>query len=70
MCDDAHSPNEYEEYSIGVNVRIGNVEIESNGRIFQETPLDFAATMRSLRVEMQIYSVDNEILVKAQEDQD
>ena len=35
----------------------------------QETPLDFAATTRSLRVEMQSYMAYNEILVKAQEEQ-
>ena len=34
--------------SMGENVRNGNDEIESNGRIFQEIPSDVAATMRSL----------------------
>ena len=34
--------------AMGENVRNGNDDIESNGRIFQETPLDFAATMRRL----------------------
>ena len=33
---------------MGENVRVGNDEIESNGRMFQETPPDIAATMRSL----------------------
>ena len=33
---------------MGENVRNGNDDIESNGRRFQETPLDVAATMRSL----------------------
>ena len=46
-----------------------NDETESNGRIFQDTPPYFAATMRSLRVEMQSYREDNERLVKAQEEQ-
>ena len=32
----------------GENVCNGNDDIESNGRIFQETPSDVAATMRSL----------------------
>ena len=54
---------------MGGNVQVGNVETESNGRIFQDTPLDFAATMRSLRVEMQRYREDNERLVKAKEEQ-
>ena len=34
--------------AIGENVHNGNDDIESNGRIFQETPSDVAATMRSL----------------------
>ena len=33
---------------MGVNVRVGNDDIDSNGRIFQETPPDIAATMRNL----------------------
>ena len=54
---------------MGGNVRVRNVKTESNGRRFQYTPLDSAATMRSLRVEMQSYREYNERLVKAQEDQ-
>ena len=34
--------------SMGENVRVGNDDIECNGRRFQETPPDIAATMRSL----------------------
>ena len=34
--------------AMGENVRVGNDDIESNGRRFQETPPDIAATMRSL----------------------
>ena len=33
---------------MGENVQVGNDDIESNGRRFQETPLDIASTMRSL----------------------
>ena len=69
MCDDAQNSNEYEEDAMGGNVQIGNAEIESNGRRFQDTPLDFSATMRILRVEMQSHRVDNERLVKALEEQ-
>ena len=65
MYDDAHNPNEYEEDVMGKNISVGNVETESNGRIFQDTPLDFIATMRSLRVEMQSYREDNERMIKA-----
>ena len=67
--NDAQDPYEHEEDVMGENINVGNVETESNGRILQETPLDFAATMRSLRVEMQSYRGDNERLVKAQEEQ-
>ena len=69
MYDDAQDPNEYEEYVMGEKIQVGNAETESNGRIFQDTPPDFAATMRSIRVEMQSYRADNERLVKAQEEQ-
>ena len=68
MCDDAHNPNQYKEDAMRENVRIGNAKTESNGRRFQYTPLDSAATMRSLRVEMQSYRENNETLVKAQEE--
>ena len=34
--------------TMGENAEVGNDDIESNGRRFQETPLDIAATMRSL----------------------
>ena len=34
--------------AMGENVQNGNDDIDSNGRRFQETPLDVAATMRSL----------------------
>ena len=51
--NDAHKPNEYEAYAMGENVCVGNAETESNGRRFQHTPPDFAATMGSLRVEIQ-----------------
>ena len=67
--NDAQDLYEHEEDVMGENIRVGNADTESNGRIFQETPPDFAATMRSLRVEMQSYRADNESLVKAQEEQ-
>ena len=54
---------------MGENVRVRNDETESNGRIFQDTPLDIAATMRSLRVELQSYIEDNERMIKAHEEQ-
>ena len=50
-------------------VRAGNDDTESNGRIFQDTPPDFVATMRSLRVDLQSFREDNERMLKAKEDQ-
>ena len=69
MNDYARDPNAHEEEAMGENVRIGNSKKYSNGRRFQDTPPDFAATMRSLRVEIQSYRADNERLIKAQEEQ-
>ena len=54
---------------MGEIVWFGNAETESNGRRFQDTPPYFAATMRSLRVDIQSYREDNERLVKALEEQ-
>ena len=68
MYDDAENPNEYKEYVMGGNVRVGNAKTKSNGRRLQETPPDFVATMRILRVEMESYKAYNERLVKAQEE--
>ena len=67
--NDAQDPYEQEEDAMGENVRVGNAETESNGRRFQDSPPDFVATMRSLRVEMQSYKTYNERLVKVQEEQ-
>ena len=69
IMNDAQEPYEHEEDVMGENIHVGNVEIESNGRRFQDTPPDFAAIMRSLRVDLQICREDNERMLKAQEDQ-
>ena len=45
---DARDSYEHAQYAMGENAQVGNDDIESNGRIFQETPPDIAATMRSL----------------------
>ena len=45
---DAQDSYEHARDAMGKNVCDGNDDIESNGRRFQETPLDVAATMRSL----------------------
>ena len=45
---DARDSYERVRDAMGENVRVGNDDIESNGRIFQETPPDIAPTMRNL----------------------
>ena len=52
---EARNSCECAQDAMGENVRARNDDIESNGRIFQETSSDIAATMR--------------ILIKAQEEQ-
>ena len=54
---------------MGENIRVGNAETKSNGRRYQETPSNIAATMRSLRVGLQSYHEENERMIKAQEEQ-
>ena len=56
--NDAHDPYDFEADAMGENTRFGNVETKSNGRRYKDTPPDIAATMRSLRVEMQSYRED------------
>ena len=45
---DSRDSYERVEDAMGENSSNRNDDIESNGRIFQETPSDVAATMRSL----------------------
>ena len=45
---DAQDSYEHARDAMGENVRNGNDDMESNGRRFQETPSNVAATMRSL----------------------
>ena len=45
---DARDSYECARDAMGENVRNGNDDIDSNGRRFQETPSNVAATMRSL----------------------
>ena len=49
---------------MGEKIRVGNVETESNGITYKETPPYIAATMRILRVELQSYREDNERMIK------
>ena len=59
IMDDGHDPYDPDPYSMGENIKLENDEIESSGRRNQETPPDIAATMRSLRVELQSCIEDN-----------
>ena len=63
--NDAQDPYEPETDALGENIQVENAETESNGRRNQETPLDIAATMRSLTVELQSCRKDNERMIKA-----
>ena len=45
---DAQDSYDHVQDAMGENVRNRNDDIDSNGRRFQETPSDVAATMRSL----------------------
>ena len=67
--NDAQDPYEFKEDAMEENVKVVNDETESNGRRNQETPRNIAATMRSLRVELQSCREDNERMLKAQEHQ-
>ena len=67
--NDAQDPYEFEEDAMGKNVRVGNDKTDSNGRRFQDTPSNFAATMKSLRMDLQSCREDDERMLKAQEDQ-
>ena len=49
---EAQDSYEHAQDAMGENVQVGNAEIESNGRILQKTPPNFAATMRILMMEM------------------
>ena len=63
--NDAHDPYEFKEDAMGENVRVGNDETKSNGRRFQDTPPDFATTVRILRWDLQSCREDNERMLKA-----
>ena len=45
---DARDSYEHAQDATGENVQVGNDDIDSNGRRFEETPPDTEATMRSL----------------------
>jgi hypothetical protein len=52
------------EEFIGLHISMGNVDIDSNGRIDKQDPV----TMRILEREVQIYKDDNERIMKAHEE--
>ena len=61
-------PYEIEADAMGKNIQVGNAEIESNGKIYQETHPYIAATIRSLSMEFQSCREYNEIMIKSQEE--
>lgn len=62
--EDAKGPYEFEEDAMVENIHAGNVGTKSNGWRNQEAPLDIPKTMRSLRVELISYRIDNERIIK------
>ena len=65
IMNDAQNPYEPETDAMGENIHVNNSKTKSNWRRNQETPPNIAATMRSLRVELQIFIEDNETMIKA-----
>jgi hypothetical protein len=59
----------YKENVFGANMNVGGVEIVFGGHKNQEGPQNLVETMRSLRVEVQRCIVENETLIRAQEEQ-
>jgi hypothetical protein len=54
----------HEEEIKGFHVNMGNAETKSNGRRYMQEPV----TMRSMHREMESYMIDNERIMKAQEE--
>jgi len=63
MEDDQGSYSHEEEF-IGLHISMGNVKTDSNGRRDRKDPI----TMRSLHKEVKSYRVDNERIIKDQEE--
>ena len=53
----------------GLNVSVGNEEIESNGNTERFEPIELVETMRILNMEVHNCRETNEILIRAQERQ-
>ena len=68
IMNDAQDPYDPNRDAMGENIHVENAKTESNGRRNKETPLDIAATMRILRVELQSCRKDNERMIKNQEE--
>jgi hypothetical protein len=64
VMEDSHGYYIHEEEIICLHVSMGNVETNSNGRRGKKE----LVTMRSLHREVQSYRVDNERIMKAQEE--
>ena len=61
---DAQDPYELEADAMGGNIQVENAEIEFDGKGNQETSLNIAATIRSLKVELQRCREENERMIK------
>jgi hypothetical protein len=63
--DYAYDPYKFETNAMVENIQDGNVEINSYGCRNHVTPPDITEALRSLRVELQSYRVDNKRLIEA-----
>lgn len=63
--EDAHGTHSHEEEVWGLNISLGNEEIESNGHRSRSKPVELIETMKSLRVEVQSYIADKDGIIRA-----
>jgi hypothetical protein len=66
--EDAQGNHIHELEVRGINIILVNEETESNGHRCRVDPLELVETMKSLRMEIQIYRDGNERKTKYQED--
>jgi len=67
--EDAQGTHSHEEEEKGLNINLGNEETWSNGHRSRAKPMELIQTMKSLRMEVQSYKNDNEIIIRTQEEQ-
>jgi len=63
--DDAQGSYIHRDEIIGLNINLGNAEIEFNGHRRRVEPMELVETMRSLNKEVQSYREENERLIRS-----